>query len=772
MTTGWPQNQQDLRWPYAENDDTGPAGPVRGRLATDADSGDAESAGFGRAGSGPSGAGTEHPSGPLPVGRMRDPQQKGRLGRKSRGRSDSGPDDAVAGDADYDWIKYLGEAGPAQESGRRGADVAARAGDVVARPAEHAGRLADPSERTANPSGRQADDEPGEGRRAGRRMSRRHAAQTNPAPAAPPLPSSPAPSPARSAPADHWPAEVNAPSIGRADSRSARSFNGADTDPASPLAPTYNAPTARSRGGREDAPARSDRPSQDLFRRARQSQDRPIPDRAPADPSPSGGWDQPRQTGSWETGSAWPEAVRPQPARPAWPDGSQPDPAPSRWPGSERLGSERPGSERPGFERPGSERRGPNPLDRTDVRPSPVYPTSSAAIAPPAQERRLHRWTPAEARTANAADSPATFAWPMDADQRRSGRASASAPAVGAALAPAERDLELEPATAPTERTGHGKAARPAKADRASKADRTGQADRAGKAGRKARRNARRPGRPGAVQAATVSPAPWDAAVTGAMPRSAAPWSEAPARGQSRSSVSAGAAPTGALTAGAAPTVRPARADSASAATMPRKSAAPRTSTRSRRGPARGLRRRPVVLSIAAGVVLIVALVAFLARGLLGGTGPAHTISTPSKLGAFALEPQLALGMGAEALRATIVKKGNGEATHVVDAVYEISSGPAAKSGPLIVLFIGGNLSGSASSFISSFTGLLPGAFVTSPGALGGQAACVPGYSGHPAECAWADNDTFGLFASPTLSAAALGNELRSLRPHVEHVRK
>jgi hypothetical protein len=177
-------------------------------------------------------------------------------------------------------------------------------------------------------------------------------------------------------------------------------------------------------------------------------------------------------------------------------------------------------------------------------------------------------------------------------------------------------------------------------------------------------------------------------------------------------------------------------------------------------------------VAIGASIVVLVALVAVLAHGKFASSGPAHTISTPTRLKAFALEPQLAQGMGAQALRADIVKKGSGEASHVVDAVYEISSGPAAKSGPLIVLFIGGNLSGSASSFVSSFTGLLRGAFVTSPGALGGQAACVPGYAGHPAECAWADNDTFGLFASPTLSAAALGNELRSLRPLVEHVRK
>jgi hypothetical protein len=128
--------------------------------------------------------------------------------------------------------------------------------------------------------------------------------------------------------------------------------------------------------------------------------------------------------------------------------------------------------------------------------------------------------------------------------------------------------------------------------------------------------------------------------------------------------------------------------------------------------------------------------------------------------------------MGATALRAEIVRKGKGEASHVVDAVYEDNAQTGTSSNPLIILFIGGNLSGSASSFISSFTGMVPGAFVTSAGSLGGQAACVPGKAGRPAECAWADNDTFGLFASPTLSASALGAELRSMRPFVERVRK
>ena len=72
MTTGWPQNQKDLRWPHSDSDETGPDGRADGRVATDADR-------SGAAG----GFGTEHPSGPLPV--MPAPQ-RGRFGpTRSRG---------------------------------------------------------------------------------------------------------------------------------------------------------------------------------------------------------------------------------------------------------------------------------------------------------------------------------------------------------------------------------------------------------------------------------------------------------------------------------------------------------------------------------------------------------------------------------------------------------------------------------------------------------------------------------------------------------------
>jgi hypothetical protein len=183
-----------------------------------------------------------------------------------------------------------------------------------------------------------------------------------------------------------------------------------------------------------------------------------------------------------------------------------------------------------------------------------------------------------------------------------------------------------------------------------------------------------------------------------------------------------------------------------------------------------GRKRHPILIALGVGVVVAGGGGAAVAvPRLMHPSGPAHTVTTPERLLSYVQNPALAKGLDLQALRNDILKKGNGEASHVVDAVYEDSVGPGTSSGPLIVLFIGGNLSGSASSFISSFTGMLSGSFVTSSGSLGGQAACVPGVSGHPAECAWADNDSFGLIASPTLSARALGAQLRQIRPLVEH---
>jgi hypothetical protein len=159
--------------------------------------------------------------------------------------------------------------------------------------------------------------------------------------------------------------------------------------------------------------------------------------------------------------------------------------------------------------------------------------------------------------------------------------------------------------------------------------------------------------------------------------------------------------------------------------------------------------------------------VAFLATP---GGGIAHVVVTPSKVGDYVQAAQLARETDAQQLRNQIVSRSDGQLSNVVDAVYEDGAGSAATSAPQIILFIGGNLSGtSAGPFISSFTGSLAGAVRTSAGALGGDAACVPSVKGSLAECAWADNDTFGVLASPNMSEPALARELRAMRPLVEH---
>jgi hypothetical protein len=144
--------------------------------------------------------------------------------------------------------------------------------------------------------------------------------------------------------------------------------------------------------------------------------------------------------------------------------------------------------------------------------------------------------------------------------------------------------------------------------------------------------------------------------------------------------------------------------------------------------------------------------------------GPAHEIGVPARISPFVQAPALAAKMKATSLRDSIVSASKGEASHVVDAVYQDTADSQ------VLLFIGGNLAGSsANSFISSFIGSLPGAVTTSPGSLGGAAACVPSVSGHPAECAWADDDTFGVLLSATMSATDLAGELRLMRPQLEH---
>ncbi len=209
-------------------------------------------------------------------------------------------------------------------------------------------------------------------------------------------------------------------------------------------------------------------------------------------------------------------------------------------------------------------------------------------------------------------------------------------------------------------------------------------------------------------------------------------------------------------------------------------SAAPDQETRRPRGRPSSRERTPREARRARRRVSNRALIAVAAAAVLGGAafvlltghgnGAPHVVTVPNALGTYVKQPQLAVQMQAKQLQQEVIAQSAGEAKHVVYAVYEDSTGSAAKSAPQIILFIGGNLSGSSSgSFISSFNGKLQGAAVTSAGPMGGNAACVPSENGRLAECAWADNDTFGVVASPTMNSSRLAAEMRQIRPMVEH---
>jgi hypothetical protein len=183
-----------------------------------------------------------------------------------------------------------------------------------------------------------------------------------------------------------------------------------------------------------------------------------------------------------------------------------------------------------------------------------------------------------------------------------------------------------------------------------------------------------------------------------------------------------------------------------------------------------------MILLIGAGLAVVVAGAAVvLESGLLGG-GPTHVLVTPDKLGSYVRRPQLEKQMNASQLQRQVIAKSAGQASHVVSAVYEDGTGATSIKTPQMILFIGGNLSGvSPGGFIASFTQQSKGAFETSAGSLGGSAACVNAQASVPgsvALCTWADNDTFGVVASPTMSATRLAAQLRSIRPMVEHVVK
>lgn len=174
---------------------------------------------------------------------------------------------------------------------------------------------------------------------------------------------------------------------------------------------------------------------------------------------------------------------------------------------------------------------------------------------------------------------------------------------------------------------------------------------------------------------------------------------------------------------------------------------------------------------------LVVAVAAGAATTILRhGTVRSHVLVIPAKLGSFVRRPQLEQQMNVSQLQQQVIAKSGGQASHVVSAVYENSAGVSGTGQAQIILFIGGNLTGvSPTGFISGFTTQFKGAQAASAGPMGGSASCVdaqPGSAGAVALCIWADNDTFGVVASPTMTPAQLSVQMRAVRPALEHTAK
>jgi hypothetical protein len=151
-------------------------------------------------------------------------------------------------------------------------------------------------------------------------------------------------------------------------------------------------------------------------------------------------------------------------------------------------------------------------------------------------------------------------------------------------------------------------------------------------------------------------------------------------------------------------------------------------------------------------------------------SGPAHTMVTPAKIGAYARTMDLEHKADVAALREKVIKMSSGQASRVVSAVYK-SGNSAAGNTAQIIMFIGGHLANAdPAASIAGFTQQFPGAKVVSAGALGGKAACVQDGTGanSVAMCAWFDDDSFGEVVSPTMNATALANAIHTVRPSVE----
>lgn len=154
-------------------------------------------------------------------------------------------------------------------------------------------------------------------------------------------------------------------------------------------------------------------------------------------------------------------------------------------------------------------------------------------------------------------------------------------------------------------------------------------------------------------------------------------------------------------------------------------------------------------------------------------SGPAHQVEAPSAAGVYQRKPNLETQMGLPQLRAQVLRMSAGQATNVVDGVYQ--AGTAGPGGAAQIFgFVGGHLdNASPTDSISGIIHKYSGAQMVSAGPLGGEAACVAkssGTQGAVAMCVWFDNDSFGELVSPSMSPATLANVMTTTRPDFEQV--
>jgi hypothetical protein len=151
---------------------------------------------------------------------------------------------------------------------------------------------------------------------------------------------------------------------------------------------------------------------------------------------------------------------------------------------------------------------------------------------------------------------------------------------------------------------------------------------------------------------------------------------------------------------------------------------------------------------------------------------PAHTLSTPPRLGPYTRDPSLEKAMDINELREQVVK--GTSASGILSAVYTQGNvTPGAGGDQQVFMFVGGHLANQDPALsVASFEREYPSTKVVPAGSLGGEAACAtaPVNDQSAAICVWFDNDSFGTLISPTMSTAKLANTLDTVRPGIEHV--